>query len=191
MKKFLKVVSFVLGITILGCGIGYCSSSVTVCEQYNFYGDASRGELREEYFGIKLADLEKNSNGEYVMTDEQRKVFIDNILGVHKCSLQWISWERFGECKFFLAGNKLMCKGGQRIGNEYLIIDGQIEVISPLHLRFVGTIRSRTNADDVKKETVRKGVYNFKVRGQRGYWRMQEIVNPLQGHADYIDIYFF
>lgn len=58
--------------------------------------DAGRGELRKEYFGIKLADLNKDSDGKYVMTDQQRETFVRNIEGTHMCSLQWISWKKFG-----------------------------------------------------------------------------------------------
>ena len=58
--------------------------------------DANRGELRKEYFGIKLADLKKANKGHFVMTDEQRNLFIKNILGKHMCSLQWISLKQFG-----------------------------------------------------------------------------------------------
>ena len=61
-----------------------------------FAYEADRGKLREEYFGIKLADLHEDKNGHLTMTDEQRATFIRNILGKHMCSLQWISWKNFG-----------------------------------------------------------------------------------------------
>ena len=54
--------------------------------------DANRGELRKEYFGIKLADLDKDENGNFIMSEQQRETFVKNILGKHMCSLQWISW---------------------------------------------------------------------------------------------------
>lgn len=152
--------------------------------------EALRGELSEEYFGVKLADLKKDSNGDYTMTDQQRQIFIDNLLGSHNCSLQWISWKQFGKCTFSLEGDKLVCRGGQRIGDDYLEIDGTIEVVNPLHLRFTGTIKTRISYIVSGREVVREGTYNFKVRGKRKYWRMQEINNPADGCADYVDIYF-
>ena len=152
--------------------------------------EASRGKLKEEYFGIKLADLKKDSNGNYTMTDEQRQQFITNLLGTHDCSLQWISWEKFGKCTFSLEGDKLVCRGGQRIGDDYLEIDGTIEIDNPLHLRFTGTIKTCISYIADGSEVVRKGTYNFKVKGKRAYWRMQEITNPIDGCADYVDIYF-
>lgn len=152
--------------------------------------EASRGELRSEYFGIKLANLSKDAKGNYMMTDKQRQTFINNLLGSYKCSLQWIGWEKCGECTFALEDGMLTCKGGQRDGGNYLEIDGRIEVVNPIHLRFTGTIKTRVDYIANGREVVRKGTYNFKVRGKRGYWRMQEITNPVDGCADYVDIYF-
>ena len=53
-------------------------------EQYDpekFAYDANRGELREEYFGIRLADLDKDENGNFIMSEQQRETFGKNILG--------------------------------------------------------------------------------------------------------------
>ena len=162
-------------------------------ENYNpnvYALEASRGELREEYFGIKLADLKTDGKGYYTMTNEQRQTFIKNLLGSYKCSLQWIGWEKSGVCTFALENGELTCKGGQRDGGNYLEIDGRIEVVNPIHLRFTGTIKTQVDYIANGREVVRKGTYNFKVRGKRGYWRMQEITNPVDGCADYVDIYF-
>ena len=43
--------------------------------------DANRGELRKEYFGIKLADLEQDEDGNFIMSEDQREAFVKNILG--------------------------------------------------------------------------------------------------------------
>lgn len=40
------------------------------------------------------------------------------------------------------------------------------------------------------RPVVRNGTYNFKVRGTRSYWRMQELTNPADSCTDYVDIYF-
>ena len=106
--------------------------------------DANRGELRKEYFGIKLADLKTDSNGHFVMTEEQRDLFIRNILGKHMCSLQWISWKQFGSVIISQDSDTgiVFIKGGQKskTNSDYLEIDGTLTVISPLHLRFEGEI---------------------------------------------------
>ena len=155
--------------------------------------DAGRGELRKEYFGIKLTDLDTDSHGKYVMTDEQRETFIKNIEGTHMCSLQWISWKKFGSV--ILKRNSdatLKCTGGQKstTTDDYLKLDGDITVVNPLHLKFTGKIITCVSHINNGKPVVREGEFNFTVAGQRRYWRMREMNNPKDGCCDYVDIYF-
>jgi hypothetical protein len=155
--------------------------------------DANRGELRKEYFGIKLADLEQNENGNFIMNDQQRETFVKNILGKHMCSLQWISWKDFGSVTISQDSDKTIhVKGGQKskTNSDYLDIDGTLTVVNPLHLKFEGEIITCVDYINNGKLVKRKGTYNFTVAGQRRYWRMQEMTNPDDGCCDYVDIYF-
>ena len=158
-----------------------------------FAYDANRGELRSEYFGIKLADLKQDENGNYIMTEEQRDTFVKNILGKHMCSLQWISWKDFGSVTISQDSDQIIrVKGGQqsKTNSDYLEIDGILTVINPLHLQFAGEIITCVDHINNGKPVKRKGTYNFTVAGQRRYWRMQEMTNPEDGCCDYVDIYF-
>ena len=156
--------------------------------------DANRGELRKEYFGIKLADLEQNENGNFIMNDQQRETFVKNILGKHMCSLQWISWKQFGSVTISQDSDTgiVFVKGGQKskTNSDYLDIDGTLTVVNPLHLKFEGEIITCVDYINNGKPVKRKGTYNFTVAGQRRYWRMQEMTNPDDGCCDYVDIYF-
>ena len=156
--------------------------------------DANRGELRKEYFGIKLAELKKDSKGKYIMNEAQRNLFIKNILGKHMCSLQWISWKQFGSVTISQDSNTgiIYIKGGQKskTNSDYLEIDGTLTVINPLHLQFKGEITTCVYHINGGKPVKRKGTYNFTVAGQRRYWRMQEMGNPEDQCCDYVDIYF-
>jgi hypothetical protein len=165
-------------------------------EQYDpekFAYDANRGELREEYFGIRLADLDKDENGNFIMSERQRETFVKNILGKHMCSLQWISWKDFGTVTISQGSDKIIyVKGGQesKTNSDYLKIDGTLTVLNPLHLQFTGEIITCVDHINKGKPVKRRGTYNFTVAGQRRYWRMQEITNPDDGCCDYVDIYF-
>ena len=155
--------------------------------------DAGRGELRKEYFGIKLNDLDQDSDGKYVMTDEQRETFIKNIEGTHMCSLQWISWKKFGSVTLKRNSDGILrCAGGQKstTTDDYLKLDGDITVVNPLHLKFNGKITTCVSYINNGKPVVREGEFNFTVAGQRRYWRMREMNNPKDGCCDYVDIYF-
>ena len=166
-------------------------------EQYDpekFAYDANRGELREEYFGIRLADLDKDGNGNFIMSERQRETFVKNILGKHMCSLQWISWKQFGSVTISQNSDTgiVFVKGGQKskTNSDYLDIDGTLTVVNPLHLKFEGEIITCVDYINNGKPVKRKGTYNFTVAGQRRYWRMQEMTNPDDGCCDYVDIYF-
>ena len=158
-----------------------------------FAYDANRGELRKEYFGIKLADLKQDENGNFIMSEQQRETFVKNILGRHMCSLQWISWKDFGTVTISQDSDKVIhVKGGQKskTNSDYLQIDGTLTVINPLHLKFNGEIITCVDHINNGKLVKRKGTYNFTVAGQRRYWRMQEMTNPDDPCCDYVDIYF-
>ena len=158
-----------------------------------FAYDANRGELRKEYFGIKLADLKQDENGNFIMSEQQRETFVKNILGKHMCSLQWISWKDFGTVTISQDSDEIIhVKGGQKskTNSDYLQIDGTLIVINPLHLQFNGEIITCVDHINKGKPVKRKGTYNFTVAGQRRYWRMQEMTNPDDPCCDYVDIYF-
>ena len=156
--------------------------------------DANRGELRKEYFGVKLADLEQDGNGNFIMSEHQRETFVKNILGKHMCSLQWISWKDFGSVTISQDSDTgiVFVKGGQKskTNSDYLDIDGTLTIVNPLHLKFEGEIITCVDYINNGKPVKRKGTYNFTVAGQRRYWRMQEMTNPDDGCCDYVDIYF-
>ena len=176
--------------------VSYELPATDVTEPYDpekFALDAGRGELREEYFGIKLSELKKDNDGKYLMTEEQREAFVRNIEGTHMCSLQWISWKKFGSV--ILERNPdgtLSCTGGQKstTTDDYLKLDGVVTVINPLHLKFKGKIITCVSHINKGKPVVRDGEFNFTVAGQRRYWRMREMNNPEDGCCDYVDIYF-
>ena len=158
-----------------------------------FAYDANRGELRKEYFGVKLADLKQDENGNFIMSEQQRETFVKNILGRHMCSLQWISWKDFGIVTISQGSDKIIhVKGGQKskTNSDYLQIDGTLTVVNPLHLKFNGEIITCVNHINNGNPVKRKGTYNFTVAGQRRYWRMQEMTNPDDPCCDYVDIYF-
>jgi hypothetical protein len=176
--------------------VSYELPATDVTEPYDpekFALDAGRGELREEYFGIKLSELKKDNDGKYLMTEEQLEAFVMNIEGTHMCSLQWISWKKFGSV--ILERNPdgtLSCTGGQKstTTDDYLKLDGVITVVNPLHLKFKGKIITCVSHINKGKPVVRDGEFNFTVAGQRRYWRMREMNNPEDGCCDYVDIYF-
>ncbi len=128
----------------------------------------------------------------------QEKTTVNNtkartmLLGRHKVSLQWISWDYFGTATVTNKKGVFYLKGQQkdRKGSDYLKIDGVITQIDAKEFKFDGTIITQISHINNGKPCERTGEMTFRITGKRKYWRMQEIDNPCDTAADYVDIYF-
>ncbi len=120
--------------------------------------------------------------------------FDEKLLGEHMISLQWISWDYFGKAVIGKTetANEYTIKGEQKSkeNSDYLKIDGTLKTISETELKFTGIIETFISHINNGEACRRNGIFTFKVKGKRKYWRMQEIDNPCDGVADYVDIYF-
>ena len=92
MKRLVTIISII--IPLLSFGQSKYDPEVFALE-------SGRGELASEYFGVRLSDLKKSSDGTYSLSEEQRDTIKVHILGRHMCSLQWISWKDFGSVRLF------------------------------------------------------------------------------------------
>jgi len=116
-----------------------------------------------------------------------------SILGHHKLSLQWISWDYFGDAEITKsASGEMWIQGEQKSkeNSDKLSIAGTLEQISPTHLRFKGQILTEVSHIANGGPCMRYGVFNFKSTAGRKYWRLQEMDNPCDSATDYVDIYF-
>lgn len=114
------------------------------------------------------------------------------LLGRHKFSLQWISWDYFGTATVTNKKGVFYLKGRQssRKGNDYVTIDGVITEINEKSFVFDGKVVTRVSTNNNGEPCVRDGILNFRITGTRKYWRMQEIDSPCEEIADYVDIFF-
>ena len=116
-----------------------------------------------------------------------------SILGHHKLSLQWISWDYFGDAEITKsASGEMWIQGEQKSkeNSDKLSIYGSLEQISPTHLRFKGQILIEVSGIANSAPCMRYGDFNFKSTAGRKYWRLQEMDNPCDSVTDYVDIYF-
>jgi hypothetical protein len=116
------------------------------------------------------------------------------LLGEHKISLQWISWDDFGLANvtekdgvLYIEGEH---KGGKQNPTDFLKIKGTITEVDELTFMFNGTIVTQVSHIAKGEPVTRSGVYTFAITKNRPYWRMSEMNNPNDGVVDYIDIYF-
>lgn len=120
------------------------------------------------------------------------------LLGKHRLSLQWISWEYFGSATVTNQKCSSGAKGcfrivGQQKGrgnSDYLKINGSIVSIDSKQFVFNGKIETRVSHINGGSPCVRMGEFTFKITGKRKYWRLVEMDNPCDPVTDYVDIYF-
>jgi len=114
------------------------------------------------------------------------------ILGRHKLSLQWISWDYFGTATVKNSAGVYSLRGEQkgRGNDDVLTIKGNIVSIDQREFKFNGTITSRISHINNGEPCVRQGEFTFRITGRRKYWRLQEMDNPCDEATDYVDIYF-
>lgn len=114
------------------------------------------------------------------------------LLGRHKLSLQWISWDYFGAATVTNRGGSLYLKGEQkqRGGTDFVRINGKITEINAKSFVFDGTIVTQVSHINGGQPCERTGEMTFKITGSRKYWRLMEMDNPCEGVTDYVDIFF-
>ena len=117
------------------------------------------------------------------------------IVGTHLFSLQWISWDYFGQVEIKEQNGELTINGEQRgkgdQSGDYLTIDGTLEIVDYKNLKFNGEITTRVSYINAGKPCVRKGNFTFRASGKRKYWRLQQMLNPCdQTSTDYVDIFW-
>ncbi|HEX8737312.1 MAG TPA: hypothetical protein VF721_18410 [Pyrinomonadaceae bacterium] len=114
------------------------------------------------------------------------------LLGRHRLSLQWISWDYFGAANVTQRNGVFYLKGSQRQrgGTDFLTVDGIITSIDAKEFSFSGKIVTQISHINGGKPCVRDGDFTFRITGKRKYWRMRQIDNPCDEAADYVDIFF-
>ena len=114
------------------------------------------------------------------------------LLGKHKLSLQWISWQHFGAATVTNEAAVYSIRGSQksRDNRDLLTLEGLIVSIDAKQFVFEGKIVTQISHINGGKPCTRHGDFTFKITGKRKYWRMQEMDNPCDQATDYVDIFF-
>ena len=116
------------------------------------------------------------------------------LLGRHKLSLQWVSWDHFGVATVTNRRGVYSLKGEQKgrgISKANSVsVDGVITSIDAKEFGFRGKIVIVVDHINGGKPCVRDGEFTFKITGKRRYWRLQQMDSPCDQATDYVDIYF-
>ena len=116
------------------------------------------------------------------------------LLGRRPLSLQWISWDNFGEAtvredstgKYQISGEQ---RGLGEDGDDYVKIQGSVLRVEDESFVFDGTIQIRVSHINGGDPYLREGKQEFRLYGNRRFWRLVDMDNGY-GSVDYVDIYF-
>ncbi|MBX7222076.1 MAG: hypothetical protein K1Y36_19145 [Blastocatellia bacterium] len=122
-----------------------------------------------------------------LVADETAKT---KLLGKHRFSVQWISWDRFGSALITEKNGLLSIKGEQRLPNssDFLTMDGIITKVESRRFTFKGKIVIQCK-EIYDTPCVREGEMTFIITGNRKYWRLQQM-QTCNDTTDYVDIFF-
>ncbi len=125
-------------------------------------------------------------------TEINDKKAAQTLLGRHKVSLQWISWNYFGAATVTKRKGIYYLKGEQkgRGNTDYVKIDGVVTSVDAKEFKFDGSVIMQISHINGGEPCKREGELTFRITGKRKYWRMQEMDNPCDQATDYVDIYF-
>ncbi len=125
-------------------------------------------------------------------TDINDRTAARSLLGRHKISLQWISWDYFGTAAVTNKGGVFRLKSEQkgRGSTDFVSVDGVITQIDAKEFTFDGKVITQVSHINGGQPCERTGEMTFRITGKRKYWRLQQIDNPCDAVADYVDIYF-
>jgi hypothetical protein len=115
------------------------------------------------------------------------------LLGRHKLSLQWVSWDYFGVATVTNRLGAYSLKGEQKgrgQSSDFVKVDGRIISIDAKEFKFEGSIVTQVSHINGGSPCTRDGEFTFKITGKRRYWRLQQMDNPCDPVTDYVDIFF-
>src|SRR2546421_12684737 len=114
------------------------------------------------------------------------------LLGAHRFSLQWISWDYFGKATVTEKNGSLFIKGEQhgRGNDDFVTMDGRITRVDAKEFTFDGEIIVQVSYNNSGQPCKRTGEMTFRITGNRRYWRLQQMNNPCEEIVDYVDIFF-
>ena len=116
------------------------------------------------------------------------------LLGRHKLSLQWVSWNHFGVATVTNRRGSYSITGEQTgrgpNKSDFVKLDGEITSIDEKEFGYRGKIITQVSHINDGKPCVRDGEFTFKITGKRRYWRLQQMDSPCDTATDYVDIYF-
>jgi len=114
------------------------------------------------------------------------------LLGKHALTLQWLgsgTLRDAGSVDVIDEKGNWHLTGQEETKEGHVSLDGMVTEVDATTFAFTGKIITNVSFINQGKDCQRNGDFTFAKKANRRYWRLQQIDNPCDDAADYIDIY--
>lgn len=116
----------------------------------------------------------------------------DKLYGKYALTLQWLGTgdlKTAGSAEVSEVDGDWRLAGRQDAAEGFVEIEGVVKLIDATSFSFSGEIVTQVSYINNGKPCSRSGDFTFLKKGKRKYWRLQQMDNPCDVAADYVDIY--
>ena len=120
------------------------------------------------------------------------KAMAQKLLGQHALTLQWLgsgTLRDAGKAEVKVENGTWHLTGHMEAKEGHVSLDGIVTAVDATTFAFTGKIITNVSYINQGKDCLRDGDFTFTKKGTRKYWRLQQIDNPCDQAADYVDIY--
>ncbi|MES0489371.1 MAG: hypothetical protein ABUK01_05220 [Leptospirales bacterium] len=139
------------------------------------------------YTSFEVNEVKKFESDTKVISNER----FEKLMGEHLLSLQWISWDFYGNISVVMIGGKVIMYGQQfNFRGDSLVIAGLVTEINDNSFTLNGTVSTQLRGIAKGENCTRDGELTFSIYPNGAFWRLKQMENPCDNFIDYIDIYF-
>ena len=116
----------------------------------------------------------------------------DKLYGKHALTLQWLGTgdlKTAGSVEVSEVDGDWRLTGRQEADEGFVELEGVVKAVDATTFSFSGEIVTQVSYINNGKPCSRSGDFTFLKKGKRKYWRLQQMDNPCDMAADYVDIY--
>lgn len=116
----------------------------------------------------------------------------EKLYGKHALTLQWLGTgdlKTAGSAEVSDVDGDWRLTGRQEAVEGFVELEGVVKAVDATTFTFSGEIVTQVSYINGGKPCSRSGDFTFLKKGKRKYWRLQQMDNPCDVAADYVDIY--
>lgn len=128
----------------------------------------------------------------YADPDISDEATAKKLMGQHAITLQWLgtgTLKDAGKAEVKKIDGEWHLTGRQETAEGFVEVDGIVTSVDIDGFDFRGKIVTQVTYINGGKACPREGDFTFLKKGKRKYWRLQQMDNPCDTAADYVDIY--